>query len=251
MGLSLNLATRLSCLCLLALTLLSPAPSRAEFLKLVGWKAAGKGRLNVLVWRQQLDLQRGFDSYFFDEYEAPANKRLKSSAVALRARDRWLPVGQFEVYLLEVREAAKRLLKTCQKAGYQMVCDVASVPNGKSAQISFRAGEAELTLSLVRGPKRDEVVLQKGENKSYSLVRILPPGGRDAPTVGSRTLVQGALLHGGRMLAVIVHTQLLPAPENCPAESVYFFPLRRATKSLGLPYPLTVENCVEKEDPWP
>lgn len=238
-------------LSLLALLLLAPAPGQADFLKLVGWKGERNGRLRVLIWRQQLDLSKGFDSYFFDEYEAPSNKRLRSSAVAPRARGKWLPLGQLEAYLQDVAEAGKRLLDTYRKKDYEEVCDVASFPKRRSNRVTIKAGDLALTLHLLRGTRRDEVVLEKNEKQRYSLVRIQAPGGRNAPTVAARTLVQATLLRGGRMLAVVVHTQFLPAPRNLPTESVYFFPLRRATKNLGLPYPFPVEDCVARDNPWP
>lgn len=250
MAVSSPFPTRRPGLCLLALLILAPTPARADFLKLVGWKAARKGSLHVLVWRQQIDLRKGFDSYFIDEYEAPANKRKNGTGVALRARDRWLPTGQLEVYLQEVEDAAGRLLDAYTKKGYQDVCGVAAIPNGQSSQVAFKAGDTELTLRLVRGSRRDEVVLERSRKQRYSLVRIMPPGGRKAPVVGGRTLVQAVLLQGGRMLAVVVRTQLLPAPANFPSDAVYFFPLRRATKNLGLPYPLPVDSCTAKVDPW-
>ncbi len=238
-------------LCLLSFLLMAPAVLRADFLKIVGWKGARKSRVMALVWRQQIDLRKGFDSYFLDEFEAPANKRLKSSPVAPRARGKWLPLGQVEVYLQEVAAAGKRLLDTYRKKGHEEVCGIASFPQGQSDAVTFTVGETSLTLRLERGSRRDEVFLEKSEKERYSLVRIQPPGGRNHPTVGGRTLVQAVLLRGGRMLAVVVRTHFLPAPQNVPEDSIYFFPLRRATKRLGLPYPFPVENCVAKEDPWP
>jgi hypothetical protein len=49
----------------------------------------------------------------------------------------------------------------------------------------------------------------------------------------------------------VVRSHFLPAPQNIPEDSLFFFPLRRATKRLGLPYPFPFENCIQKDDPWP
>jgi hypothetical protein len=236
---------------LLVCTLIAPTAARADFLKIVGWKGERKSRVKALVWRQHLDLKKGFDGFFIEEYEAPANKRVKSAPITPRARKKWLPLGQLEVYLQEVATAGKRLLETYHKKGYEEACNIASFPFGQGKQATFSIEDTDLTLRLAHGSRRDEVLLQKGKKQSYSLVRIQPPGGRNAPTVGGRTIVQATLLRGGRMLAVVVRTQFLPAPQHVPEDSLYFFPLRRATKRLSLPYPFPVENCVQKDDPWP
>ncbi len=233
-----------------AVMLVIPTNASADFLQIVGWKSERKSRVKALVKRQQLDFKKGFDSFFLEEYEAPANKRSKSTPVAPRTRSKWLPLGQLEVYLQEVAAAGKQLMATYGKKGFQEVCDIAISPHAQSGEVTFDVKEASLTLHLVRGSRRDEITLQKDGKEKYSLVRIQPPGGRNPPTVGGRTIVQATLLRGGRMLAVVVRTQFLPAPQQIPQDSLYFFPLRRATKRLDLPYPFPVDSCVQKDDPW-
>jgi hypothetical protein len=236
---------------LLLLLILMPLPAQADFLRLVAAKGEAKGRAKVLVWRQQLDFSSGFDSYFFDLFEAPANKRLSSHPVAQKTRKKWLPLGQFEVYLQELAKAGEKLLQEYGKKGFEAVCDRAWYAAGKGDHLTFSTGKQDVTLRIVRGQRRDEIFLEKDPDHRYSLVRILPPGGRNAPTVGGRAFVQAALLKGGRMLAVVVRTHTLPLPENTPADTLYFFPLRRATKQLNLPYPFAVEDCLKQDHPWP
>lgn len=233
-----------------ALVLLA-LPARADFLRIVAAKGLKKGRAHVLVWRQQLDFVHGFDTYLLDQYDAPANKRTHSQPLAQKARKKWLPLGHYEVYLQELAAAGERLLQARVKKGFSPVCDLARFPVGRSDELTLPTGKGDIILRIKRGKRRDEIIMEKSAEKRYSLVRIQPPGGRDAPAIGSRAFVQATLVDGGRMLAVVVRTQFLPVPANRPEDTLYFFPLRRASKHLRLPYPFATDNCLESTNPWP
>jgi hypothetical protein len=235
---------------LLALLLLLPATARGDILRILGWKDARKGRATVLLYRQVLDYSKGFDQFFFEEYEAPANQRKGRTEVAPKARRTWLPMGHFEVYMDAVGKARKRLFDTYLKKGYEPACDLLLETAARSEQLTFEAGGKELTLRLVRGSRHDEVLLERDDRHSYSLMRFTAPAGRDAPQVGGRALLQASLLRGGRMLAVVVRTHYLPSPQHAPQDDVYFYPLSRAAKQLGIAYPLKPAACSEKDDPW-
>ncbi len=211
----------------------SPGTARGDYLSLL-MELGGRGERKVLILRQVPDNSHGFDQFFLEEVAVPANTR--SSQVELGGKERSLLVsaGQYELYRKRVDSALEQEMERFRGRGYKPVCRGASeaLQSVVEARLSF--GEIELVITIEPGRFSEVLVARAGS--SYRLLRF--PAVPAGVTVGHRGLRDVVLLDGGRMLGIVVRTQLTPAPANGAEDAPYFFPLKKAAARLGFEIPL-------------
>jgi len=220
-----------------------PAAARADMVRFLLERADRKTTTVALV-RQALDLTRGFDHYFLELFAAPANKRKSGRELGASGRSLAVRSGQFELHMAEVRKEREKQLERLARKGYRPVCVLFQSDTPDQSRTTFDSFGTALTLFLESG-KRDTVRLGTEGGKSYRLMTLGPASGRagSAGQVVRRALSQVVLLNGGRMLAVVIRSYGLPSPPHLPEEQFYFYPLRRATRRLGVKYPLDKALC--------
>lgn len=203
-----------------------------------------RGRKNVVVvLRQQLDMERGFDRFFLEEYKAPDNVKMGYEELGAADREMLLAHGQFELYMRKVEQARRDALKRRKKKGFLPVCNLALHETGEHQEEVFEASGQKLKVKLTKG-KEASVVLEAGEGKTYSLMELrLPRGTEPDAEVAHWGLMQLTALNQGKTLAVVLRRYVYPSPPHLPEEEIHFFPLRRAARHLGLKYPLKFEGC--------
>jgi len=208
-----------------------------------------KGSKRVLVLRQVLDFVHGFDSYYLEEFAGPENKRVSRVGLAAGRRNTLSRHGQFELYMKKVEEDKALHLARFEKKGYKPVCNLALIDPVGSEELEFVSAGRELTLKLKRG-RKDSIVLDGGKSGSYTLMKFKDGGSRndqDEVRIAGRVLAQVSLTNRSRMLVVVVRKFLFPSPQNAQEEEFFFFPLRRASKRLGLKYPFQCDSCKQDD----
>lgn len=223
---------------LLVTALAESAPVRADYIRfLMEFRREGDRR--VLVLRQVPDYSHGFDQYFLEELAVPANSRLSQDELGGKDRGLLVATGQWEVYRKRVDAALEKESERFRERGYVALCRPVPAPLSSLVESRLMFGKVELALKIEPG-RFSEVTLGLGD-QVYRLLRFpaLPAG----VAVGHRGLREVVLLDQGRVLGVVVRSQLVPAPANEAGDAPYFFPLKRASAKLGFELPLTAE-CI-------
>lgn len=235
---------------LLALCLLAvPQTVNADSLTILLAKP-GKKETVVVVMRQQFDLEAGFDTYTVETYSAPANRLIRSWALAGRTRAKCRPHGHYEVYMKQVaRERDEKLDYFARKGFAPPAWSQRHEKFSRAMDIPSKTG-----LKVVVQPRRskEDVVMVNGKGDRDRLYRLVCPeaarSSRGADCVVMSGIHELSLLDGGRLLAAVIRVHV-PASPSRVHDEIRYFPLRRALRALGEPYPLVWPEKEEKKEP--
>lgn len=217
-------------------------PVQADHVQILLERHKGKNK-KVVILRQILDMGRGFDQYYLEEFAAPDNKRVSRVELADGKRGALASVGHFELYMKKVAEDRAGRIETFKKKDYLEVCNLGLFEHPELNEFELESAGRKVKLRLVYG-RYQSIELVAGKD-NYRLMRFVDGGTRSANEVelARRALVQVALINKGRMLVVVVRKYLYPSPPHTWEDEFFFFPLKRATKRLGLTYPLECDQC--------
>ena len=235
---------------LIALSLLAvPQTVNADSLTIL-LARPGKKETVVVVMRQQFDLESGFDNYTLETYAAPANRLIRSWVLAGRTRAKCRPHGHYEVYMKQVAHERDEKLAYFAKKGF-----APPAWSHRHQQFSRAMDVPSKTgLRVLVQPRRskEDVVMVNAKGDRDRLYRLTCPEvgrtTRGADCVVMSGIQELSLLDGGRMLAAVVRVHVPSSPARVHDE-IRFFPLRRALRALGEPYPLVWSLEEKRNEP--